>query len=262
MVIDFHTHMFPETLAERALAELSKKCGIAPFEGGSLPKTRAQMQKCGVGTSVVLNIATNPKQMRNVNRFAIEVNQEPDFVAFGSVHPEGDWQYELDWLKDEGILGIKLHPDYQGFFIDEPKMQKIYEEILSRGFILIFHSGVDWGMPEPVHASVKRQKNVLGMFRGEKVVFSHSGGFDQWDEALEHICGEDIYLDTSMTRGFLAKEKREELYRAHAGDKLLFGTDSPWAPLAEEIEGIRALNFDEEWKEQVLYRNAEKLLGR
>ena len=261
MVIDFHVHMFPEKLAERALCELSEKCGMTPEDGGSIPRLRALKNREGVDMAVGLGIATNPKQMHNVNLFAKEVDSQPDFIGFGSVHPDGDWEYELDFLKDSGIRGVKLHPDYQGFYIDDPKLQPIYEGILSRGFVLIFHSGVDWGMPDPVHASVSREKNTLGLFRGEKVVFSHSGGFEEWDEVAEHLAGEDIYLDTSMTLGFLEKERREALYRAHKKDKILFGTDSPWASMKKEVEGILALAFDEEWKEGVLHRNAERLLG-
>ena len=261
MVIDFHVHLFPDKLAERAVAELAARSSQTPEDGGTVAKTRALMKKEGVDISVVQNIATNARQMHNVNAFAIELDREPDFVAFGSVHHEGDWEYELDFLKDGGIKGIKLHPDYQGFYVNDIKMQPIYEGILKRGFALMFHSGLDMGLPMPIHFTPERAHDTLGLFRGEKVIFSHSGSFGMWDEAEKYILGEDIYIDTSMTSGFLEKEERERIYRLHDSSKILFGTDMPWGGFKKEIDALCSLGFDDEWKEKVLYKNAKELLG-
>ena len=136
--------------------------------------------------AVVQNIATNAKQTAHVNDFAIEPMQEPKLIPFGSVHPDCDWRYELDRLADNGIKGIKLHPDYQDFYIDEVRMQPIYEYILKKGFILLFPAGLDIGLPNPVHAEPERTANVLGLFAGEKVVLAHMGGFQRWD-AVEPV---------------------------------------------------------------------------
>lgn len=261
MVIDFHVHMFPDKLAKRALAELSGRCGITPYGAAESIAVAEKMRRDGIDIAVIQNIATNAKQTKNVNRFAVETNRRKEFVAFGSVHPDCDWEYELDFLRDSGILGIKLHPDYQDFFVDEPRMQKIYEGILKRGFILLFHAGMDAGLPNPIHCTPERVAAILGMFRGEKVVFAHSGGFRCWEEAKHCLLGEDIYIDTSVTHGYLPKKKREELYRCHNRKKILFATDFPWGDFAEETKAIRALDMDEDWKEGVLWRNAEELLG-
>lgn len=261
MVIDFHVHLFPDRLAGRALAELSRRCGLTPEDGGNVAKTRALMRSEGVDVSVIQNIATNARQTHNVNSFAIEVDKEPDFVGFGSVHYDCDWEYELDFLADAGIKGVKLHPDYQGFYINDPNMQPIYEGILKRNFVLLFHAGLDAGYPDPIHCTPERAAETLGLFRGEKVVFAHSGGYRQWEGVEKHLLGEDIYIDTSMTDGFMEKEKREAFYRAHDENKILFGTDFPWSGFFRELEAIRTLNMSEGWKEKVLHENAERLLG-
>ncbi len=261
MVIDFHVHLFPDKLAERAMSELTARANVVAHSNGTVADTRASMKNDGVDISVIQNIATNAHQMHNVNLFAIELDKEPDFVSFGSVHHEGDWQYELDMLSDSGIKGIKLHPDYQKFYINDPKMQPIYEGILKRNFVLMFHAGLDIGYPDPIHCTPQRAAETLGLFRGEKVVFAHSGGFDMWEDVKKYLISEDIYIDTSMTNGYLEKDKHEELYRAHNENKILFATDFPWSGFKEEIAAIRALNMSEEWKEKVLHKNAERLLG-
>ncbi len=261
MVIDFHVHMFPDRLAKRAVAELAQRAGIAPNGEADTNSVLQRMRQAGVCTAVIQNIATNAKQTKNVNLFAVETNKREEFVAFGSVHPDCDWEYELDFLSDNGIRGIKLHPDYQSFYVDDPKMQKIYEGILKRGFVLLFHSGIDAGLPEPVHCTPMRAAKTLGLFRGEKVVFAHSGGFEMWKEAEQYLIGEDIYIDTSVTYGYLPKEERERLYRLHDSRKILFATDFPWGDFEQEANAIRALDMDEEWKEMVLHKDAEELLG-
>lgn len=261
MVIDFHVHLFPDKLAERAMAELTSRAGIAAHSNGTASDTQKSMQNSSVDISVIQNIATNAHQMHKVNLFATELDKEPGLVSFGSVHHEGDWEYELDMLSDSGIKGIKLHPDYQNFYINDPKMQPIYEGILKRNFILMFHAGLDVGYPDPIHCTPQRAAETLGLFRGEKVVFAHSGGYYMWEDVKKYLIGEDVYIDTSMTNGYLEKEKREELYRMHNENKILFATDFPWSGFADEIEAIQNLDMSEEWKEKVLHKNAERLLG-
>ena len=130
MIIDFHVHMFPDKIAQGAVNTLKERAKILAHTNGSLSDTLSKMEKAGVDIAVMQSIATNPKQTKNVNSFAIETNQNEHVVAFGSVHPDDpDYRSELDRLADSGIKGIKLHPDYQDFFIDEKRMVPIYEDI-------------------------------------------------------------------------------------------------------------------------------------
>ena len=262
MVIDFHTHMFPDALAKKTIPLLASRSGLSPYSDGTITMTHAKMQEAGVGLFVQQNIATNPGQMIKVNNFAIESNQNEDIVAFGSVHPESaNYIYELDRLKDAGISGIKLHPDYQSFFINDPKMNPIYEAILKRDFILQFHTGQDIGLPEPVHATPKAMADTLGLFSGEKVVFAHMAGFQMPEEAMRYIIGNDVYIDTSCALGYIDKTLLETMLKSHNPDKILFATDFPWGNPETEIRGIESLNLEEELKEKILYKNAEILLN-
>ena len=145
-IIDFHTHCFPEKIAEKALASLSHCSGDAlPFHKGTAESLLKQALSGGADGAVVLNIATNPRQQASVNNFAIETNNRfPNLFAFGSIHPESpDALDELVRIHEAGLLGVKLHPDYQHFYVDEERMLPIYEKIASLGLITVFHAGVD-----------------------------------------------------------------------------------------------------------------------
>lgn len=260
MIIDFHTHMFPDKLAERTIAGLSEKSGFKPFSDATESGNAEVMQKHGIDKSVVCNIATNAKQTENVNKFAIHINRNDKYISFGSVHPDCDYVRFLDMLKESGIKGIKLHPDYQGFFIDDAKMANIYEEILKRDFVLIFHTGYDDGIGEPTHATPERIKNVMSMFRGEKVVLAHMGSFKMYEAVCEKLLGEDIFFDTSCNEAYIPQEKFEEMIKAHSPDKILFGTDLPWTDPKIGLERINKLNISQSDKDKILGENAAKLL--
>ena len=261
MIIDFHTHMFPDALAEKTIPYLAQKSGYVNMTDGTLAGTLKSMDNNGIDKSVVCNIATNAHQTEKVNAFAIEINKNDRIISFGSVHQDSDYEYYLDMLKSNGIKGIKLHPDYQNFFIDDAKMSEIYEAILKRGFVLIFHTGVDDGFGEPAHASPERIKRVMPMFRGEKVVLAHMGGFRLWDRVYALLAGEDVYFDTSCSAGFMTPEMFRRLVSAHGTDKILFATDTPWTKPADGIKEIKALDISDAEKEKIFSGNAKKLLG-
>ncbi len=260
MIIDFHTHLFPDKIAHTTISILSKNSGIKAHTNGTIKDTVEKFNDAGISKAVVCNIATNPKQMTNVNNFAIEQKNYDILIPFGSIHHEGDYLSELDRLKDNGIKGIKLHPEYQNFFIDDKNMIKVYEEILKRNFVIIFHTGLDYGMPPPLHAEPKRTKNILGMFQGEKVVLAHMGGFGLWSDDIDYILGNDIYIDTSCAHGFADKKTILSLLNAHKKDKILFATDTPWNDIKSEISATLNLSLDDEFLEMIFYKNAKKLL--
>lgn len=262
MVIDFHTHMFPDALAEKTIPMLAKRSRLVPHTDGTVAGTLSKMETAGVDYAVQLSIATNPKQMTKVNDFAIQNNQQQEnIIAFGSVHPEAEnIEAELDRLRDAGIKGIKLHPDYQSFFVDAPFMQPIYEAILKRDFILTFHTGIDIGLPEPVHATPKAIKNTLGLFAGEKVVFAHMAGYQMPDDALEYIIGNKVYIDTSCAFDFIDEPKLRLMLHSHPADKILFATDCPWGDFKTNIDKILSLNLSDELTDNIMHKNAEKLL--
>ena len=130
MIIDFHTHAFPEKIAEKAIEKLSfASGGLIPQTNGTVSGLKALMKKDGVDKSVALGIATNEKQQTAVNDF-IKSQECEEIIPFGSVYPHAESALEeLERIHSMGIKGIKLHPEYQQFFVDDEKMKPIYKKI-------------------------------------------------------------------------------------------------------------------------------------
>jgi len=263
MIIDFHAHCFPGAVAAKAMPQLAAHSGArGPYFDGTPGGLLAMMDSAGIARCVVANIATNPRQQRSVNDFAISLLENPRFIPFGSVHPEApDALDELRRLRDAGIRGIKLHPDYQEFFPDEPRVFPIYREAARLGLATLFHAGVDIGLCYPVHCTPERLARALPQFGGAPVVAAHFGGYILWREVIEHLCGRDVYFDTSYCARKMPPPWAREIIAAHGPERILFGTDLPWADPLDEIEFARQVSADETMAENILGNNAAKLLG-
>ena len=201
MRIDFHTHCFPDKIAAKAVDKLSfASGGLIPHTDGTVTGLRTSMAAGGVDASVVLSIATNAHQQKSVNDFAASINNGQDVFAFGSVFPDAeDALDELERIKALGLKGVKLHPDYQGFFVDDPKMKPIYQKISSLGLITVFHAGSDYGFPPPYGGTPERMATALSWFDAP-VVAAHWGGVNYNEDVLELLCGRDIYATEIVRR--------------------------------------------------------------
>lgn len=261
MLIDFHTHIFPDKIANRAIQSLSLRSGGAsPYYNGTKEGLLAFMRQNSITKSVVLNIATNPGQMRSVNDFAASVNGGA-LIAFGSVHPDApDVLDELDRLSDMGLAGIKLHPDYQEFYGDDPKMWPIYEKIAKKGLVVVFHTGVDIGLYPPVYMPPYRLARALEPLQGAVVIAAHFGGYMMWEEALECLAGRDVYFDTAYAAGKIPTGIVRRILQEHGTDKILFGSDLPWSDPAEEIKLLQTLGLTDEQLKKIYYKNARKIV--
>lgn len=263
MIIDFHVHAFPDALAAKALPLLSKcSGGVKPNYDATISGLESYLAKNNVDYAVVLNIATNPHQEKKVNDFAISLLEKKNIIPFGSVHPDSpNALSELERLAKAGIRGIKLHPDYQHFFVDDEKMFPIYKKIAELGFITVFHAGVDIGYPKPVHCTPERLLCVLDLFDDAPVVAAHFGGWLLWDSVLEDLCGTKVYLDTAFSSGKMPPDYAKELIKAHGADKVLLGSDMPWSDTLDEVRFVQSLELSAEDEEKILSNNAKRLLN-
>ena len=261
MLIDFHTHAFPERIAARAVGSLAEGSGgMVPQTEGTLASLKEQMDKDGVDISVVLSIATNPKQQANVNSFAMEIDREDRFMAFGSVHPDApDALAELERIKDAGLKGVKFHPEYQHFYANEERMKPLYRKISELGLITLFHAGQDIGFGPPYHCL---PEHLLGALRWLEapVVAAHWGGYGCAADVISMLCGENLYFDLSFGYGCIPKPFAQRILDRHGPEKLLFGSDMPWHRPAWERRLIDSLDLSEEDREKIFFRNAQKLL--
>ncbi len=263
MIIDMHAHAFPDALAARALEALTQNCDVHPFTDGTCAGLQASMRIAGINKSAIMPIATKPAQVRSINSWALEVSQQyEDLICFGTLHPrQTDWQAEIDRLVADGIPGIKLHPDYQEFFVDDLDVLPMYTALADAGLILLFHAGVDIGLPSPVHCTPERLSRVLNEVPSLTVIAAHMGGYSHWDDVERYLLGRELYFDTSYSHTDLGSERMVALMRGHGIHRILFATDSPWTDQRAEVAGIRALPLTDDEITMVLSSNAVRVLS-
>lgn len=261
MLIDFHTHAFPEKIAQKAIEKLSYASGgLTPHTNGTFFDLKRLFKESQIDKAVVLSIATNAAQQKNVNDFAASINDNETIFAFGSVFPDApDVFEELERIKSLGLKGVKLHPDYQGFSVDDQKMKPIYKKIGELGLITIFHAGQDYGFPPPYGATPEKMEKALSWF-SSPVVAAHFGGVGSGQEVLDRLCGKDIYFDTSFGYGTMPKHYAQKIIDTHGADKILFGTDTPWHTAEMELKLLNSLEISHADWEKITHKNAEMLL--
>lgn len=265
MIIDFHTHAFPDSLAPRAIGVLTEKSGLNPTHNGTSAGLISNMDENGIDMAVVLSIATKPTQENSVNEFAISLMSNPRLVPFGSVFPGSEtWSYQLDKLKDAGIKGIKLHPEYQNFFIDCEEAINIFKKCGKLGLIVQFHSGEDEAYPPPAHATPDRVNRICKVCPDTKFVAAHLGGYNMWEEfSVDLERHDNIWLDCSQTRTAhkVNNDTAKRIIDKMGADKILFGSDAPWEKQSDSIKGLLSLELTEEENQKILSGNAVELLG-
>lgn len=262
MIIDFHTHAFPAHLAADAINKLAYSSKVKPSFDGTISGLLNSMDSAGIEKSVVLNIATKPEQVANIIKWCLKIKNER-IIPFASIHPDNkDFKDLIKRIKGEGLAGIKLHPMYQDFYLDDDRMFFIYEEIVSAGLILIFHAGLDIAFRSDKRAEVIRLKKVIKKFPGLKIVAAHTGGWQMWGDVLKEIAGHNIWIETSMTLKYIEDKKiLLEILKKHSPDKIMFGTDAPWSDQKEEVELMNGLDIPAELKNKIFSANAQKLLS-
>lgn len=263
-IIDFHTHTFPDNLAAGAVASLEKSGGTKASINGTNGALIESMKFSGVSKSILMPIAVKPKNARAVNICAIENNKIPEFVSFGSVHPlDENYITELERIKSAGLKGIKLHPDFQGVFIDDPKTVAVMRAAADMGLLITIHGGMDVSYPSLHRSTPKRLAGVMSELKGAKIICAHSGGYRYSDEFMECLLGfDEIYIDTSYSVGQpgMDTQKLIKIYKEINPEHILFGTDSPWEDQKTAAENIMSLPLDDGLKEKIMHENAEKLL--
>ena len=263
MVIDFHTHIFPDKIAERSIEALETVSGITAATDGTLQGLLVSMEKESVDLSVILPVVTKPSQFETVNQFAAEINEKykGKLISFGGIHPDSeDYKAELNRIKELGLPGIKLHPDYQGVMIDDERNMRIIEYADSLGLIIMVHAGVDIGLPNPVHCPPDKAAKVIDALKPDKLILAHFGGWKQWEEVYELLAGKHVYFDTSFTFDYIEQEMFLKILQKHGHEKVLFATDSPWSDVGKAVETVQNMPLGQDVIEDILSRNAKKLL--
>lgn len=260
-MIDIHVHYWPDTLAPKALGVLQQRSGLTPTTDGTLADTERVLRSYGVTTACLMNIATKPSQVEVLTDNAARLNSG-FWCSFASIHPAYEnWHDEMHRIAELGIKGIKWHPDYQGFYIDDDEMVKRYELADSLGLTVLFHAGVDIGLPGAVHCTPERFKHIADVFANGKVILAHMGGFDLVGEVLEHLPQTGCFIDTSFSTERMTEKEFKDVYNAFGADRMLYGTDTPWGSSRVTIDRINSWIGSEADREKIFHGNAAKLLG-
>lgn len=262
MVIDVHTHAFPDHLAPRAMAQLQAETDdIQAVLDGTLGDLLRSMDRAGIDASVVASIATRPEQFEPILRWSAAI-RSPRLLPFPSVHPAApDAPDQVRRLAAEGFRGLKLHPYYQEFTVDEARLDPIYAAAADCGLVLLLHCGFDIAFPRDRVADPARVWNVVQRFPGLRLIAAHFGAWSDWEEVERHLLGRPVYFDVSTCFDFMDRAQAERLLKAHPADRLLFGSDSPWVDQQKTIADLRAFGLGAEVEARVLGANAQALLG-
>jgi hypothetical protein len=261
-VIDFHTHAFPDEIAARAIAKLEAESPWKAVAAGTVAGLLESMDSTGIEVSVLCTIATKPDQAKGILEWCRKIRSSR-IVPLPSVHPDTpDGPSWVHRIAEAGFPGIKLHPMYQEFPADDERMDPIYGAVADTGLFIVFHCGLDIAYPpDDDRASPVRLASVVRRFPDLKVVCTHLGGWRMWGEVRKHLLGSGVHMETSFTLAELGPAKVAEIIRAHGPDRILFGTDWPWARQDGELANFMRLGLDEGQARGILCDNSARLLG-
>jgi len=263
MIIDIHAHVFPDVLATKAIAELAECIDFTyhPVNDGTVSGLLKNMDEWDIDISVLQPVVMKQSQFKKINEWTAGV-QSDRLISFGGVYPHtDDYKRDIDFIVSLGLKGLKLHPEYQDFVLDDEHMLKLYDYALSKGLILLFHAGVDTAYPPPVKSSPRQFARIVEMMPGGIIIAAHLGGYEQWDDVETELAGKDIYMDTSTGFEYFSKEQFLRILEKHGADRILFASDAPWSNAADEIEHIKSLPITEKEKAAILGGNARKILN-
>jgi predicted TIM-barrel fold metal-dependent hydrolase len=262
-VIDFHTHAFPESIAGRAIAtlETEAKGHARAYLDGTVASLVESMDRSGIEQSVVCSIATKPSQFDPILEWSKAIRSER-ISPFASVHPaDADSIGKIRIIRAEGFKGIKMHPYYQDFVLDEPRMFPLYEEMVRQNLILVVHTGYDVAFPRIRRADPAKIVAVAERYPELKFVATHLGAWEQWAEVETLLAGKRIYMEISFALEYLDTDPVREIMLRHPKEYLLFGSDSPWTDQAAALDALGSLGLDKERHQAFLRDNAERLLA-
>ncbi len=239
--------------------------GFSPYGKGTVPGLREEMSLSGVKACVVLAVAVSPSLVESTNLWILSQKGD-DLIPIGSIHPLfQNYKIEVKRLKEAGVKGIKFHSIFQNIHPDDERAFPLYEEIIQQGMFSIFHSGpgLKSRSGEEVMATPKRLRRVLDLFPKMRMVVAHFGGFQMIEDEKKYLLGREVYVDTSYPPGvcFQPQDWVLDLIQSHDPNRILFGTDTPFARQKEEVEYILRLPIPTHLKEKILWENGCNLLG-
>jgi predicted TIM-barrel fold metal-dependent hydrolase len=261
MIIDFHAHAFPDAVAAKAIPALAAEGNILAFTDGTVDSLLASMERAEIDACVICSIATRPAQYESILKWSGEI-ASPRLIPLPSVHPaDPDASAQIHTIKRLGFAGIKMHPYYQDFFLDEPRMYPLYDALCETGIFLLVHCGFDIAFPRIRRAVPEQIVTVLAQFPALRLITTHFGGWDTWAEVEEQLLGKEIYMEISFSLNSLPFQQARRMLNRHPAEFLLFGSDSPWEDQEGAVKRLQDYRLAQDRLDLLLGANAAQLLA-
>jgi len=245
MIIDAHTHIFPDNQAAAVLNKTAQLFNIPTFGAATAHDLLHTMDTNKIDRAVIHMVAPLPAQVEPTNSWLINLTQNR-FIKFGTIHPlQKNYAEEITRLKDNGIQGIKFQPDIQQFSPDDKKlMYPVYEAIAYSGLKVMFHVG-----GEPLPGPNDRSKphmiaSIAHDFPDLTIIAAHLGGLNMWEEVLSNLAGlQNVYMESSLSYQYIKPELAEKIIRRHGHKNFFFGSDYPFGDVAQSLAAARIVDF-------------------
>ena len=255
-----HSHVFPDHVAERVIGALEGFYGFKWGGNGTEKDLLNSLAEGNIDKCVIFSSATKPEQVESINNYiASMVKARPSlYIGFGTMHPlYHDPVKEFKRFRELNLRGLKFHPDFLGYDLDDPLWMPIYEAAQDSGLPILFHIGdkrTNFSNPDKLAAMRERFPKLT-------LIAAHMGGYTQWEDGEKYLAGLDIYMDISSTIPFWGVEKTRNLVLKHGVDKILFASDYPAFRHKDAVDQVKQLELGEEAEEKIFHGNAEKLFG-
>lgn len=254
-IIDAHCHVFPQKIARKATEVTGHFYGLKPRLFGTLSELEESTRQAGICHSVINSVATGAAQVFPINHFIAETVKAGGgrLTGLGTLHPDSpEPDKDVADILALGLKGIKLHPDIQGFRVDDPRVMRFFEIVGERLPFLLHLGDRRYDNSNP-----NRMKRVLETFPHVRFIGAHLAGWSVWDESARELRSYDnLVADSSSSLYALSPEKAAELIRLFGAERILFGTDFPLMTPAEELERFSRLPLTDAEREKILFQNA------
>lgn len=259
-IINSHAHIYPEKIAQKATDTIGVFYDIKmEMPAGTAQMLIADGSKAGIEKFVVHSVATTAHQVRSINEFIKrEMEEHPQFIGFMTLHPdltEQEVEHEVGWAIENGFKGIKLHPDFQKFNIDDENVEKFYKSASGK-LPILFHIGddrYDYSKPEKLIRVAKK-------FPETTFIAAHFGGYRCWDDAVLYQGLKNVYFDTCSSLPFISPNKAKEIIDLLGADKFFFATDFPMWDAVGELERFNKIPLTDDEREMIFSKNIKRLL--
>ena len=260
-IINSHAHIYPEKIAAKATVTIGEFYDIKmQMPAGTSERLIADGMAAGISRYVVHSVATTAHQVRSINDFIKkEVDAHPEFIGFITLHQdlsEKEVENEVELAIKNGMKGIKLHPDFQKFNIDDECAEKFYRAAEGK-LPILFHVGDDrYDYSAPYRLVKMAEKYPRLAF-----IAAHFGGYRRWADASLYSGLENVYFDTCSSLPFISAEEAKRLIDMFGADRFFFATDFPMWDSVGELERFYKIPLTEREREMILGENIKKLLN-